>query len=188
MRRGRIDAATMTTKRAQDALRGLIAGLAGTIRAERHYPTRNVLRNQLIDVPGKFDENDPVMLSFVEPNLIDPAARTPQRLRQKAKSAISEIRKGKGTNKHYPRPEGMSAATQCAFIVSVWLNWDWPSTRAKAVQNFCADVWAAAGGNTKRRGGSKGRTDGFWRDHLREARKWRDTPQARSLADRIAGQ
>lgn len=174
----------MTTKPAQDTLRGLIAGLAETIRAERDYPTRNVLRNQLIDAPGRFDENDPVLLSLLEPDLSMRTTRSPARLRHKAKSVISQIRKGKGTDKHFPRPKGMSAATQCALIVSVCSNWP---TADKHTQELCAQLWAVAGGDQRRRGGINERLDGFWRDHLREARKWRDTPQARSLADRIAG-
>jgi hypothetical protein len=164
---------------------GLIAGLAETIRAERDYPRRTSLRNQLTEVrqTRRFDEADSIMLSFLEPNVSDRPARTPERVRAKAHRAIIGMPKGKSRN--FPRPEGMSAATQCAFVVSVLLNWP---RKGAAAQDLCATLWAFAGGDPDRRRGSKDRKDGFWRDHLREARKWQNTPGARLLAARIEGQ
>jgi len=158
---------------------GLVSGLAATIRAERNYPTRTHLREKLIDAPGTFDETDPVMLSWLGD------AQTPAQRRRKAISVINMMRKGKGPGKLLPRPKGMSAATQCAFIVSVLCEWA-PLTR-EGTQNLCEKLWSAAGGDMTRRGGTRERLDGFWRDHLQEARKWQNTPEARQLNKLIAG-
>jgi hypothetical protein len=185
---------TVSEKTKKDILRGLTAGLADAIRAERDYPTRTSLERKLAIArqTRQIDEIDPLILSWLEPGLSERTARTSERIRSKASSAISKMRKGSGRDKYYPRPEGLSAATLCALIVSVLCNWDWPPTQTKDVQDLCARFWAAADGDVERRGGSKERegklvTDGFWRDHLREAKKWRDKPEARRLAAIFAG-
>jgi hypothetical protein len=73
-----------------------------------------------------------------------------------------------GNKRYYPQPDGIDPATKCALIVSVKLNW--PGVRTRQAQAACQALYAAAGGDVK---GTPNRTDGFWRDHLREARQWR---------------
>jgi hypothetical protein len=129
--------AAMSRALSREIMRGLVAGLRETIRDERDYPTRKTLRARLTAArqTRRFDKDDPVMLSWLEPKLSD-TAKTPEARRAKAHAAILKIPKGKSSKKHFPRPEGMSAATECAFIVSVLHNWDWPPTRTKDVQDW----------------------------------------------------
>jgi hypothetical protein len=62
------------------------------------------------------------------------------------------------------------------------IKFGWPAVTNQQAQEVCEKLWAAAGGNVQRRGGICHRKDGFWRDHLRIARrKWRDTPIAHRI-------
>jgi hypothetical protein len=120
----------------------------------------------------QFDENDPNALAlFGEQNFSDRQHRTPERVRKRATKALRDLRQGKGNKRFYPRPNGIDVATQCALIVSIKLGW--PPVTNKQAQATCEELYAVSGGDVERRGGRPNQTDGFWRDHLRAARKWR---------------
>jgi hypothetical protein len=56
------------------------------------------------------------------------------------------------------------------------IKFGWPAVTNQQAQETCEKLWTAAGGDVQRRGGTCHRKDGFWRDHLRIARRqWRDT-------------
>jgi hypothetical protein len=134
----------------------------------------------------EFDDTDLNMLGLIEPNFSDRQRRTAERVRKLADKAVRDFRQqGKGNKPFHPRPEGIDSATLCALIVCVKLGW--PGVRNRQTQAMCEALYAAAGGDIKRRGWtSKSWTEGFgfWRDHLREAqrrfggdqarRQWRD--------------
>ena len=92
--------------------------------------------------------------------------------------ALEDLREGKRNRPFYPRSDGIGAATKCALIISVKLNW--PGVRTRQAQAACQALYAAAGGDIK---GTPNCTDGFWRDRLREAqsKQWRDTLYSRII-------
>ena len=150
----------------------VIEGFRANIQAERDQPTRAEIAKEVEGVRAsrQFDENSPNMLGLFEPNFSDREHRTKERTRKLADKALRDLRQGKGNKPFHPRPEGIDPATLCALIVSVKLNW--PGVRTRQAQAMCAALYAAAGGEIK---GTPSRTDGFWRDHLREAKQWRFT-------------
>ena len=156
------------------------------IAAEGDQPTRAKMAKKVVAAreSREFDELDQNMLAVFEPNFLDRERRTPERTRKLAAKALDDLREGKGNKPFYPRSDGIGAANKCALIVSIKL--DWPAVRNRQAQAMCEALWAAAGGDTKRRWrGTPNRpepkADGFWRDHLREARQWRDTLYSRII-------
>jgi hypothetical protein len=83
---------------------------------------------------------------------------------------------GRGSGRYFVRPDGIGAPTLCALMISI--RFGWPAVTNQQAQEACEKLWAAAGGD----GGISHRNDGFWRDHLRGARRqWRDTPIAQRI-------
>jgi hypothetical protein len=146
----------------------VVEGLRASIQAERDQATRSEVAKKVeaVRASREFDDTDPNMLGLFEPNFSDRERRTPERTRKLAAKALDDLREGKGNKPFYPRSDGISAATMCALIVSIKL--DWPGVRTKQAQAACQALYAAAGGAVK---GTPNCTDGFWRDHLREAQK-----------------
>ena len=161
--------------------RVFIAALRDSIEAERAAPTRSEMAKKMVAVreSRKFDETDSNMLAVFEPNFSDRERRTPERVRKCADKALRDLRQGKGNNRFYPRPDGINSATLCALMVSVKSGW--PALTNSQAQAKCEALYAAAGGDVERRGGTPNRTDGFWRDHLRMAREWRDSVISRRI-------
>jgi hypothetical protein len=130
-------------------------------------------------------------LGLIEPNFSDRQRRTPEQVRKLADKALRDLRRpskgnkrhGKGNKRYYPQPDGIDPATKCALIVSIKLNW--PAPRNRRTQAMCEALYAAVGGDVKRRGGTPNRAerDGFWRDHLRmaQSKQWRDTLYSRTI-------
>src|SRR6516165_605110 len=159
----------------------VIVELHDAIVAERAQPTRSEMAKQVAAARAsrEFDDTDPNMLGLFEPNFSDRERRNQERTRKLAAKALDDLREGKGNKRFYPRSDGIGAATKCALIVSIKLNW--LGVRTKQAQAACQALHAAAGGETKRLGGTPHRTDGFWRDRLREALQWRDTLYSRII-------
>jgi len=159
----------------------VIVELHDAIVAERAQPTRSEMAKQVAAARAsrEFDDTDPNMLGLFEPNFSDRERRNQERTRKLAAKALDDLREGKGNKRFYPRSDGIGAATKCALIVSIKLNW--LGVRTKQAQAACQALHAAAGGETKRLGGTPNRTDGFWRDRLREALQWRDTLYSRII-------
>jgi hypothetical protein len=152
----------------------VIEELRAAIEAERAQATRSEIANELVTVRAsrQVDETNPNMLAVFGPNFSDCENRTPEQVRKLADEAVRDLRQqGKGNKPFHPQPDGIGAATKCALIVSIKLNW--PGVRTRQAQAACQALYAAAGGDIK---GTPNLTDGFWRDHLREARlRWRFT-------------
>jgi len=147
--------------------REVIGGLRANIEAERAQATRAEMAKKLRAArkSREFDDTDPNMLAVFEPKFSDREHRTSEWVRKRADDADRDLRqRGKGNKPFHPRPEGIDTATLCALIVSVKLNW--PGPRTGQAQAACQALYTAAGGDIK---GTPNRTDGFWRDHLREA-------------------
>ena len=159
----------------------VIEGLRANIEAERDQPTRAEIAKavEAVRASRQFDDADPNMLALFGPNFSDCESRAPEQTRKLAAKALDDLREGKGNKRFYPRSDGIGAATKCALIVSIKLNW--LGVRTKQAQAACQALHAAAGGETKRLGGTPNRTDGFWRDRLREALQWRDTLYSRII-------
>jgi hypothetical protein len=154
----------------------VIKELHDAIQADRDQPTRSKIATELAAVRAsrQFDEDDPNLVGLIEPNFSDRERRDPERTRRLADKAVHDLRRqGKGNKPYYPQPDGIDPPTKCALIVSVKLNW--PAVRNRHAQAMSEALYAAAGGDTKRRRGRPNRPDGFWRDHLRMARHWRDS-------------
>jgi hypothetical protein len=150
----------------------VIKELHDAIEADLHQPTVSKMAKRAAAVreSRQFDETDPNLVGLLEPNFSDREHRTPEQVRKLADEAVCDLRQqGKGNKPYYPQPEGIDPATKCALIISIKLNW--PGVRTRQAQAACQALYTAAGGDIK---GTPNRTDGFWRDHLREARKkWR---------------
>ena len=159
----------------------VIVELHDAIVAECAQPTRSEMAKQVAAARAsrEFDDTDPNMLGLFEPNFSDRERRNQERTRKLAAKALDDLREGKGNKRFCPRSDGIGAATKCALIVSIKLNW--LGVRTKQAQAACQALHAAAGGETKRLGGTPNRTDGFWRDRLREALQWRDTLYSRII-------
>jgi hypothetical protein len=150
----------------------VIKELRDAIAAEFAQPTRSKMAKKVVAAreSREFNDTDPNMLAVFEPNFSDRERRTPKQTRKLAAKALDDLREGKGNKPYYPQPEGIDPATKCALIISIKLNW--PGVRTRQAQAACQALYTAAGGDIK---GTPNRTDGFWRDHLREARKkWRN--------------
>jgi hypothetical protein len=149
----------------------VIKELHDAIEGYHAQPTLAEMAKELVAAreSRQFDDTDPNMLAlFNERNFSDRERRTSKQTRRLADKAVRDLRQqGKGKKRYYPQPEGIDPATKCALIVSVKLNW--PGVRTRQAQAACQALYAAAGGKTKR--GTPNRTDGFWRDRLREAQK-----------------
>jgi hypothetical protein len=156
----------------------VIAGLRANIGAERDQPTRTEIAKKVeaVRASRQVDDNDPNMLALFGPDFSDCENRNPQQTRKLAAKVLDDLREGKGNKPFYPRPEGIGSATQCALIVSVKL--DWPGVRTRQAQAACQALYAAACGDVK---GTPNRTDGFWRDRLREAQDLRGTSYCRII-------
>ena len=156
--------------------RALIGALRASIEAELAAPTRSEMAKKVLAArqSRQFDETDSNMLALIDPNFSERRKRTPERVRKRADKALRGLRQGKGNKSFFARPEGIASATLCALMVSVKLNW--PGVTNRKAQAVCEALYAASGGDVERRGGTPNRTDGFWRDHLRAARKkWRSS-------------
>jgi hypothetical protein len=157
----------------------VIVELRDAIAADGAQPTLSKMAKQAAAVreSRQFDELDPNMLGLFEPNFSHREHRTEERTRKLADKAVRDLRpiKGnkpsKGNKRYYPQPQGIDPATKCALIVSDKLNW--PGVRTRQTQAMCEALWAAAGGDImKRRCPRKpNKANGFWRDHLRKARR-----------------
>ena len=165
-----------------------VAALRAAIKAEQQASTRkNVVKIlRQIRSTGEFDEADPLQVGLLEPNFSDRYSRTPQRVRKNADRLLKNYRQerpgkhGRGSGRYFVRPDGIGAPTLCALMISI--KFGWPAVTNQQAQEVCEKLWAAAGGDVQRRGGICHRNDGFWRDHLRRARRqWRDTPIARRI-------
>jgi hypothetical protein len=169
----------------------LVAGLRAAIEGERQAPTRKhvieILRK--VRATGKFDEADPVQVGLLEPNFSDRNRRTRERVRMCADQLLKEHRRrrpgkhGRGSGRYFVRPNGIGAPTLCALMVSVKIGW--PAVTNRQALEACDKLWAAAGGDVKRRGGTQNRKDGFWRDHLRKAGQWRDSEINQRIASAL---
>jgi hypothetical protein len=160
-----------------------IVELCAAIKEDHAQPTRYEFAKKVeaVRASRQLDETDPNMLGLIEPNFSDRQHRTPEVVRKHADKALRDLRQGKGNKRYYPQPENISPATKCALIVSIKLNW--PGVKNRQAQAMCEALYAAAGGDIKRLGGTLNRAeaDGFWRDHLREARRWRDHKYGRTI-------
>ena len=166
----------------------LIAGLQVAIADEQQAPPRKDVIKMLREVraTGKFDEADPLQVGLLEPDFSDRYSRTPQRVRKNADRLLKNYRQerpgkhGRGSGRYFVRPDGIGASTLCALMIST--KFGWPAVTNQQAQEACEKLWAVAGGDVQRRGGTCHSNDGFWRDHLRTARRqWRDTPIARRI-------
>ena len=161
----------------------VIKELHDAIEADLHQLTVSEMAKGLVAVreSRQFDETDPNLLGLLELNFSDREHRTPKRTRKRADKAVRDLRQqGKGNKPYYPQPENIDPATKCALIISIKLNW--PGVRTRQAQAACQALYTAAGGDIK---GTPNRTDGFWRDHLREARKWREHAYRRIIERRL---
>jgi len=133
----------------------------------------------------RFDEDDPNVVGLIEPNFSDREHRTLERTRKLADKAFRDLRpiKGnkpsKGNKRYHPQPEGIDPPTKCALIVSIKLNW--PGVEPDKLRPLAKHCTGPQGGETKRLGGTPNRTDGFWRDRLREAHDLRDSKYSRII-------
>jgi hypothetical protein len=158
----------------------VIGALRAVIADERAQPTRAEMRTKLraVRATRTFDELDPLMLSVLEPDFCERESRTPERVRKRAGQTLRDLRQGKGNKAFYPRPGGIDSATLCALIVSERMAR--PAITNRQLQALCATLYVYAGADASRRGGASNKR-GFWRDHLRAARQWRDTPFGRRV-------
>ena len=168
----------------------VVGALRHVIEAERQAPYRKGIIKTSLEVRAtrKFDEENALQVGlFDEPNFDDRYSRTPERVRKCADHILKTHRRqrpgkhGRGSGRYFVRPDGIGAATQCALMISI--KFGWPPVTNQQAQEACEKLWAAAGGDVQRRGGTPNRAerDGFWRFHMREAQEWRDTPIARSI-------
>jgi len=151
----------------------VIVELHDAIAADGAQPTLSKMAKQVAAARAsrQFDEDDPNMLAVFGSDFSDCENRTPEQVRKLADQAVRDLRQqGKGNKPYYPQPYGIDPPTKCALIVSIKL--DWPGVRTRQAQAACQALYAAAGDDIK---GTPNRTDGFWRDHLRKARRWRFT-------------
>ena len=158
----------------------VIKELHDAIEAVGDQPTVSEMakRTAAVRESRQFDETDPNLVGLFEPNFSDREHRTPEQVRKLAEEQVRKLadeavrdlrQQGKGNKPYYPQPEGIDPATKCALIISIKLNW--PGVRTRQAQAASQALYTAAGGDIK---GTPNRTDGFLRDHLREARKkWR---------------
>jgi hypothetical protein len=165
-----------------------VAALRAAIKDEQQAPTRkNVVKIlRQIRSTGEFDEADSLQVGLLEPNFSDRYSRTPQRVRKNADRLLKNYRQerpgkhGRGSGRYFVRHDAIGAPTLCALMIST--KFGWPAVTNQQAQEACEKLWAAAGGDVQRRGGTCHSNDGFWRDHLRTARRqWRDTPIARRI-------
>jgi hypothetical protein len=163
----------------------VVVELRNAIEAVRAQPTRAEMAKNVraVRVSRQFDETDPNMLAVFEQSFLDRERRTQERTRKLADKAERGLRReGKGNKPYYPQSDGIDPATKCALFISVKLNW--PAVRNGQAQAACEALWAAAGGDVQRRAvgpPNRRERDGFWRDHLREAQKRRDTLYSRII-------
>lgn len=171
--------------------RHIVVALSAAIEAEKQAPRRKDVIKILREVraTGEFDEADPLQVGLLEPNFFDRYSRTPERVREHADHLLKDYlqqrpgKQGRGSGRYLVRPDGIGAPTLCALMVSVKLGWPALKTHQnRQAYEFCQKLWTEAGGDVQRRGGRLNRTDGFWRDHLRIARRQRrDTAIARRI-------
>jgi len=162
----------------------VIVELRDAIAAELAQPTLSKMAKQAAAARAsrQFDDTDPNMLAVFGSDFSDCESRTPDDVRKLADNAVRDLRQqGKGNKRYYPQPDGIDPPTKCALIVSVKLNW--PGVRTRQAQAMCAALYAAAGGDIK---GTPNRTDGFWRDHLREPLQWREHVYSRVIERALA--
>ena len=166
--------------------RVLVDALFASIRDERSAPTLSEMREKLLAVRAtrRFDESDSTIVGVIEPSYSDTQKRAADRVRRRADDALRNLPSGRGNRRYYPRSNGIDSATLCALMVSVKL--DWPGVTNRQAQAFSEGLYAKAGGDVERRGGTPNQTDGFWRDHLRAARKWRNSPIAHVIERTIS--
>jgi hypothetical protein len=168
--------------------RHIVVGLSAAIEGERQAPHRKDVIKMLREVRAtrNFDVADPLQVGLLEPNFFDRDSRSPERTRERADRLLKNYRQqkpgkhGRGSGRYVVRPDGIGAPTLCALMVSIKLGG--PAATNHQARHACEKLWAAAGGDVQRRGGTPNRPDGFWRNHLWEARRhWRNTPTARRI-------
>ncbi len=175
------------------ALPGLVAGLRSLIHGDQAYPGRPELRRRLnaIVTATRLIERelvDPVMLSLLLRNGSDWIVNENEThaglsdIAERAKNAVERIPKKQGRAKHYGRDECFNNMDVCALIVSVaWerARGNWPAVNNEQAKSACDALWGAAGGDVKRQGGAKSGTSiAVWRDHLRVAKRHRESVEA----------
>jgi hypothetical protein len=179
----------------KSGLKRLASGLAVTIRDETEFPGRPDLRKRLKSVAEaahliEREISDSVLLSLLlagDPRWTENESATVRGLQDiaiRADLALSKVPEGKGRHMHYPRPEGITAMTQCALIISVaWCEArkEWPGQNNDNAKRACEMLWRIASGEGPRQ------SDEVWRDHLREAAEFRGQPQAKTIRQDLTG-
>jgi hypothetical protein len=95
-----------------------------------------------------------------------------------ARCALAKVRIGQGKDKHWARPGGLAAMTECALIVT--MTWKkahhrWPGKDNEKAQCACEALWRVASGDGRRQ------SVAVWRDHLRDARAYGDKPEGKAI-------
>jgi hypothetical protein len=183
-------------------LERLASGLAGSIRAQAAFPGRPELRKRLKAVAeaARLIEREisgSIFLSLLlgddqhwtagDQRWIEDESATVhglQEIARRAELALSKVPQGKGRRMHYPRPEGITAMTQCALIISVaWCvaRKEWPGMNNDNAKRACEMLWRIASRDRRRQ------SDEVWRDHLREAAEFRGKPQAKVIHKVLTG-
>jgi len=153
-----------------------VIGLHSAITAEQNHPNRNELRERL----GRLHDaaqllanelEDGTILSFLEkaaPSKLNLDGRIVDTLRtvgEVAKAAAEAVPTGKGRQKHYPRPEGLTPFQTCAiYVVLAWreIRGSLPRATVQEAQAACELLWRATGVERVR----WGRTNAAWRGHI----------------------
>jgi hypothetical protein len=176
-------------------LEGLASGLTGVIREEAAFPGRREQRERLkaVATAARLIEreiSDRAFLSLLlasDPHWTGDEGATVRGLQDIARrslAVLAEVPEGKGRRMHFPRPEGAAPMTLCALIVSVaWLETrkKWPGQDREEAKDACELLWQIASGEGCRE------SSAVWRDHLREAAKFRDQPEARAIRRDLRG-
>lgn len=171
-------------------LPGYVASLRSHIRADQVYPGRPELRRRLKAITAaahllEHELIDPVMLSLLLRDGSDWIVNENQMhaglsdISARAEGALKPIPKKQGRAKHYSRVERLQNMDVCALIVTVaWkqARGTWPGVDNEQAKRACEALWGAAGGDVKRQGGG---SIAVWRDHLRVAKRHRESVRAR---------
>jgi hypothetical protein len=170
-------------------LPAFVAGLSGAIHNTKEYPVRAEIRNRLMALAksARLVERelcDSEILSLLrgdDPCWTDEENAIMQGLASVASLAdlaAAKVRKSQGKDKHWARPEGLAPMTQCALIVTIMWNKArgcWPGKDNEQAQCACEALWRIASGGPRRQ------SVAVWRDHLRDARAYRDKPEGKRI-------
>lgn len=172
-----------------EALPAFVTGLAEAIRSQAKYPGRPSIRNRLAALAKaacliEKELNDPVILSLLlgdDRRWADDENATMRGLSaiaSLANRASKKVRTGQGKDKHWPRLGGLPTMTLCALIVTMmWheAQHRWPGQDNQKAQRACEGLWRIASGAGRRQ------SVAVWRDHLRDARAYRDKPEGKAI-------